>query len=302
MAHNYGPLGTPLLDREHGAEAVEALLAWLRRRPFGARFALIPFLPARGAAAVLIEAAALRLGLRLVAIGASERALAAPRAPGPYTDEALGRKKRRELARQRRRLEEHGTLELTVLTEPEAVADGLEAFLRLEAAGWKGRAGTATLQRADRAAFLRRAVAGMAAAGEARLYRLDLNGRPLATGIAFTAGPRAWFWKITYDEAFARSSPGVHLAVAVTDDLLALPGITSIDSVADPGHPMIDHIFRERLAMADLMIDLTPGGSALMPVALLLERLRRAARRAARRLLRGRQRRTAPTAKMTTAS
>jgi hypothetical protein len=31
------------------------------------------------------------------------------------------------------------------------------------------------------------------------------------------------------------------------------------DSCATPDHPMIDHLWRERLAMADLMIGLRPG-------------------------------------------
>ena len=35
------------------------------------------------------------------------------------------------------------------------------------------------------------------------------SGRPLAATITLLSGTHAWFWKIAYDEAFARSSPGV---------------------------------------------------------------------------------------------
>jgi CelD/BcsL family acetyltransferase involved in cellulose biosynthesis len=288
MAHNYGPLGTPLLDRDHGEEALDALLAWLRWGPLGARMLLVPFLPSNGPTAALFARVAQRLGLHLDRLHPFERALAAPAAPGPYSQAMLGKKKRHDLARQRRRLQDLGRLEHAVLATAAEIEDGMEAFLSLEAAGWKGRLGTATLQRADRAAFLRRGIREMAEWGEACIHRLTLDGRPIAAGIALFSGARAWFWKIAYDEAHARLSPGVQLALSLTDDCLARPGIRSIDSVADPGHPMMDHLFRERLAMADLLVDLTPGGSFWRRPAIGAERLRRHARATARGVLRRR--------------
>ena len=152
----------------------------------------------------------------------------------------------------------------------------------------EGRAGTATSQRADRLEFMRRAVRGMAEAGQARIHLLALDNRAIAVGIGFLEGDRAWFWKIAYDEAYARYSPGVQVAIALTDDFLAVPGVRSIDLVAGPGHPMIDHLFRERLAVADWRIDLTPGGSIAGDIALVLEGLRRSVRRTAIALVRRR--------------
>ena len=49
----------------------------------------------------------------------------------------------------------------------------------------------------------------------------------------------------------------------LTDSIFAEPAISSIDSLADPSHPMIGHLWRERTAVADWLIDLTPGGSLL---------------------------------------
>ena len=45
----------------------------------------------------------------------------------------------------------------------------------------------------------------------------------------------------------------------LTDALLADATVAFADSCAAPDHPMIDHLWRERFAMADLMIGLRPG-------------------------------------------
>lgn len=286
LAHNYGPLGVPLLDRDHAAAAAGGFLDWLRRRPVRARFLLLPFLTEDGPCAEILRGVLAQRRLRHRAFGRFERALARPGpGEGATLDRAVDPKRRRDLARTWRQLQALGSVEQAVVTRPDGMSGAVEAFLALEMAGWKGKAGTASLQRADRAAFVRAAVTGMAAAGQARVHVLSLDGRPIAVGIAYVAGPRACFWKIAYDERFARHSPGVQVALAVTRDLLAQPGVVAIDSLADPGHPMIDRLWRERLPMADWLVDLSPGGSPLMTLAGALEGARRSARLAAKSLV-----------------
>ena len=72
--------------------------------------------------------------------------------------EALGGKKLKELRRQRHRLAEHGAVRFDVARSPQDVASALEAFLKLEASGWKGERGTALAQVEGDAAFIRRAM------------------------------------------------------------------------------------------------------------------------------------------------
>jgi CelD/BcsL family acetyltransferase involved in cellulose biosynthesis len=294
LAHNYGPLSTPLLDRDEAVAAATALLAWLAG-PGRARLLVLPTLPIEGQAAKALLDAAAALDLPSRPLPRFERGLAVGNG-APYVLQALGKKKRHDLERQRRRLAEQGPVTVSAATKPGDVAETVEAFLVLEAGGWKGRAGTATIQRADRAAFLRRAVLGMSERGHARLYRLDCANRPIAVGIGLVDGSRGWFWKIAYDDAYARFSPGMQVAVALTDGLLAEPGIASIDSVADPGHPMIDHLFRERLGVADLLIGLEPRRTGRLALVGAIESGRRQARALARRLLRRDARAKAATA------
>ena len=124
----------------------------------------------------------------------------------------------------------------------------------------------------------------LSAEDRVRIDRLTRGAMPLAAAITLRAGNCAWFWKIAYDEDAARASPGVQLSVDLTKHLLADETLARVDSCATADHPMIDHLWRERLALTDLLI--APGSASLMPfhVARHLETLRRAAIAAAKRM------------------
>jgi hypothetical protein len=69
---------------------------------------------------------------------------------------------------------------------------------------------------------------------------------------------RAFFFKIAMDETAARTSPGVQLTLDITRHLCANPAIAFADSTADGEHPMIDHIWRARIEIADVFVPLSP--------------------------------------------
>ena len=95
--------------------------------------------------------------------------------------------------------------------------------------------------------------------------------------MTLSSGTTAWCWKVAYDETFARCSPGFQLLVDVTERLLGDEAIARADSCATPDHPMIDHIWRERLVLADRLVQIGPGGSAGFALARTLEAARRSA-------------------------
>jgi hypothetical protein len=160
--------------------------------------------------------------------------------------------------------------------EPAALARALGDFLAIEAGGWKGRAGTAARAHADLRAFLETAVMALADEGKARIDRLFIDARAIAALVVLQSGATAWTWKIAHDENFARASPGVQLLIDVTRTLLDDARIARADSCATADHPMIDHVWRERLAMADLLFEAGGGGRAAFGLACALESLRRA--------------------------
>ena len=201
-----------------------------------------------------------------------------------YLDHAIPHKKRKELRRLRKRLADAGTLTSTTTADPSALTAALLDFLALEASGWKGRAGTAAQRNDAVRCFVLEAVSALAAEGKASVSRLALDGRAIAAIVTLRSGDAAWCWKIAYDETFSRGSPGVQLLLDVTDDLLADTSIARADSCATADHPMIDHIWRERLALSDRLMCVAKCDPTLFSHLCRLESLRRKAIDTLRRL------------------
>jgi len=246
--------GAPLVDRDAAAFALDAFLALaagLRAAPLAVLF---PRLPAESRFAHLLQAALARQNLAATEMGRYERAALRL---DDETDRGLSSKKRKELRRQHRRLAEQGELLEESLRDPHDVRQAVERFMALEANGWKGQAGSAFIQDVGRAAFLRAATRAFAAAGQLSVESLAVDGQPVALGLLVRQGTRAWFWKIAYDEAFAAYSPGVLLTLALAERARA-EGVELIDSCAIGDHPMIDHLWRDRIAVADVLAPLSP--------------------------------------------
>jgi CelD/BcsL family acetyltransferase involved in cellulose biosynthesis len=285
--HPYGPLGTPLIDRDGASEVVAAFLDHLGGDATLPRILRLPYLADDGAVAHAFDAEIARRGLAQAAFGRHRRALLKTTADGKtYLDAALGKKRRGELARQRRRLADISPLACEFETAPAPVAAILADFLAIEAAGWKGRAGTAAGRHPDITAFMTQAVGGLAAEGkvvagrlrQAAYLRQDSgvrqDARTIAAILVIRSGAGAWTWKIAHDEAFARASPGVQILLEATERLLGEPGIAWSDSCATPDHPMIDHVWRERVTLSDRLVAVSADAGAAFALACRLETLR----------------------------
>jgi CelD/BcsL family acetyltransferase involved in cellulose biosynthesis len=119
--------------------------------------------------------------------------------------------RRSELRRRTRRLEAAGRLAREVHLGGDRLPALLEEAFAVEAAGWKGRKGTAILSNPAIATFYRRVAAWAAERGWLRLAFLRLDGRPLAFDLAFEAEGRHYLLKTGYDPAFTSLSPGLLL-------------------------------------------------------------------------------------------
>ncbi|HKS61693.1 MAG TPA: GNAT family N-acetyltransferase [Xanthobacteraceae bacterium] len=279
--HPYAPFGIPLVDRD---EADAAIIGLLDHAEAEGMLLVLPLI-AEGPFAAALSRALLRRGGATERYGAHARALLAPDGVRKtYLDRALSGKKLKELRRQRRRLLEHGLLKLATARDAETIVPALSDYLRLEAAGWKGRAGTAARRHAAILNFMHDAVTALAAQGGARVDRLVQDERTLAATITLRAGETAWLWKIAYNEAARRASPGVQLTLDVTESILADATIARVDSCATADHPMIDHLWRERLALADLLIAPSAAAMGQFRIARHLETLRRSLIASAKRV------------------
>lgn len=277
--HNQAPLGTPLLAAGRAKDALDAIFIWCRTN-FGEGAGLVfPMLPQEGVVAGLLRDSAAAEGREILTLHAHRRAcLSGGQEPQQYLDASIHSNRRRKLKRARKLLEAHGALAFRVATTPEDAQAANEAFLNLEAKGWKGRRGTAFLKSAEGAAFAREVATKLADGGKYMVVSLTLNAQALAVGLVLKSGNRAFWWKIAYDEAFAHYSPGVLLASEGTRYLLSDATIALTDSCTQGAYSMIEHIWSERMGIADVLIAVGAPHPERFDVLARRETLRRALR------------------------
>jgi CelD/BcsL family acetyltransferase involved in cellulose biosynthesis len=281
-ADPYGTLCTPPLDREMAAQAVEQLMQ--QARDAGAHALLLRDVSLNGAAMNAIIEVLRQSDMQPRVLQSHLRAcLDATRDADELLRDALGAKKLKELRRQRNRLAEHGTIHFDVARTPHEVTSAVETFLTLEASGWKAKRGTALIQDAGDAGFIRRATLALAETGQCEIVTLRAGDTPVASAVVLRHQDRAFYFKLGVDERFARLSPGVQLTLDLTRHLCADPAIALADSTASPDHPMINPIWRGRLKIGDVLIPLRRNDPvvALVHAAMTLRRwIREPARRA----------------------
>ncbi len=257
-ADPYGTLCTPPLDRDMAERAAAGILR--QARAAGAHALILRATSLDGAAMKAFAGVLGRIGLQPVVLQSHVRACLDATGDGDeLLREALGAKKLKELRRQRNRLAEHGAVHFDVARAPADIAVAVETFLTLEASGWKGQRGTALSQDDGDAAFIRRATMALAEVGQCEIVTLRAGDTPVASAVVLRHQDRAFYFKLGVDERFAKMSPGVQLTLELTRYLCADPAIRLVDSTAAPGHPMIDPIWRGRLAIGDVLIPLRRG-------------------------------------------
>ncbi len=254
-------LGTPLLHAAYAEDAIASMLDWLADSS-AARGLLFSQLCLDGPVAGLLRAAIARKGLAHQIFGQHERAkLELGLGGDAYGREHWRPKKLKELRRLRNRLAEHGPLTFAEAA-PESVSAAMETFLLLEAQGWKGERGTALVQEPGRAAFARTALRSLSCQGRLSIYTLSAGDEIVATGLVLRQLDRAYFWKLAINERLASLSPGVLFLQSLTEALLERNDISSADSCAIANHPMIDHFWKERMPIGDLLVGARPGNLA----------------------------------------
>ena len=252
-------LGTPLVAVGHEARFWRALLTWLDANPAGSLFFHLADLGLDGpvyAALVEVAASDTRLG---AIVHREERALLeSGDGRDAYFEASLSGKKRKELRRQMARLGEQGKVVFERRNDERGIEQWIEAFLALEATGWKGRAGSALALSDATSRLFRDALTGASERGRLERMALYLDDRPIAMLATFCCPPGAFSFKTAFDETYSRFSPGV-LLQCENLSVLEREDICWSDSCAAADHPMIDHIWRERRKVG--RVSLAIGGA-----------------------------------------
>lgn len=271
--HPFVSMGTPLVRRGHMDDVVAALL----RAP-GSVDGLPPrmMFPLQQHGEPFCEALQRQCdhsGRRFAAFNTHDRAIL-DRRDGRVPGQPLSGGTLRKLGQELRRLRKQGTIHFETVTRPEEIAVAFDAYVDLEGAGWKARSGTSLADRQRERRFLKSAVLNFAERNLARIDRLCLDGKAIASSITFQSiDGLIWYKKISFDERHRRNSPGSQLVLYVTESFLKDPHITYCDSCAPPEHPLMRRFWPDRVTLSNILVE-PARGDRMFPLVRFLEALR----------------------------
>jgi CelD/BcsL family acetyltransferase involved in cellulose biosynthesis len=213
---------TPLIRAKTAVQCIAALL-----QSELAQVLELLWVSAGGAFYGALTEAAAQLGLPWTVSDAYVRAvLVRDRDPR----ERFNSNMKNNLRRWRSRLAATGELESVRLAPGDDLAAWTDALLRLEASGWKGRAGSALSCREDDRRFVAAVFPEALRRGRLQITGLDLAGKPLSRHCMLTHGEGAYCFKIAYDETHASCSPGILGEVDNVGQFLEIAGLRWLDS------------------------------------------------------------------------
>ncbi len=178
----------------------------------------------------------------VIAKSCGKRLRLVPRVDSPILDldrdfESVYREKYSARARQNhsrclRRLSELGKVEFVLAKTPEELAPALEEAFRLHALRWQERYDGSTFRTSAGQDFNRDALQALAKLGVARILTMKLDGRAIAFAYYFVLSGRMFGYRLAFDPAYARYSPGV-LSLLANIEQAADEGVIAVEILGD---------------------------------------------------------------------
>lgn len=253
--HPHCYYGAPLIRRGAEAPAIGGLVNLLCDGDAGRTFVRLALIDPRAPVCMAATASALAENRLVYEAGAVSRAALRAGASAEATIAVhVRKKKRKELGRLRKRLEEKGAVCFREFTHADDLEDWADAFLTLEDKSWKGRQGTSLKSTQRDADWFKKTLAGARDHAMLHFLRLDLDGRPIAMLTTLLSNGAGYSLKIAYDPEFARFSPGVMIKIEAMRSLLNREDFQFADSCASPDHSMINGLWRTRRIITGLNI------------------------------------------------
>jgi len=255
--HVHCYLCTPLVHRDFAAACFARLFAWLDEAPRARHLLDLNLISGDGPFIDALRqhlAGDRRAYAERGAYSRSTLELQGLQNGAIYRQTALSKRRRKNLRRATNRLQEHGTLATATLECQADVQRWTEDFLTLEERGWKGRDGTAMRMHPGSRRFFTEMVRRAFENEQLLMVALTLDGQPIAMQVNLVSGTAGFAFKTTYDEQWAKYSPGMLLELAAIDYLLEAQGrVNWIDSCVTPQPSFIDSLWngkREILSFA----------------------------------------------------
>ncbi len=294
--------GTPVVDAGLVPDVLDRMLEAIDREPNLPKVIVAADLNVDEPLLSKLREVLSRRRSRAMVVGRRRRAVLTRRADGTLSTELVISARQKQESRRKSRLLAEAGIEHVAMTRGSEAEEPFRAFLEIEAAGWKGtkeHKGWAIKLDPALQPFAEEMIQGLMRSGCACIDALKRGEHWIAFSIWLRSGPRAFGWKMAYDEAFSRFGPGRRLSELVMAKFLSSPELTSFDSCNGSETSFHSAIWPERLELVDIVIDAQRGGSWSGTLFMILELSRRrarallrSARDAARALIRKTLRRT----------
>ncbi len=276
----YSTLTLPLIDRKCAGEVVEALVMAMDEHSAVGSFWLFDNFNLEGPVAALFEDVLKRNNLPSTIFDEFDRPILEQ---GLTFDQHMlnqvSKKRRSGLKRNRKRLMEKGRVEMCAFTSGPELDTAVEDFLKIEAAGWKGKRGTALASNGSSAAFARSVFGDAGGKSITRAEVLYLDETPIAVSLTISVGKTAFTLKCTYDEDYRSYSPGLLLEQDIIESFLNAHWAQRLDSaITTTGH-VLEGMWKDSMRVGDVMMcaDATKSADSFDNYAR-LEKLRRLCR------------------------
>ena len=139
-------------------------------------------------------------------------------------------------------------LQLQIIKEKTEIQEALDQFYRVEASGWKAKAGSAIGINTDIREFYDQSWKSFANTGNGVVFLLTTEEQCIAAGVAYLKNNTVYLHKIAYDESLAKLSPGSILVKRIVEYAMAQEEIMKICFNTNPGwisrwHPDIAQLW-----------------------------------------------------------
>ena len=253
--HKSWMLCTPLVRAGEARQCIAALLDWVEGGGEGCSVLEFRYLASDGAFhGALADALRSHDSMVLAASNFTRAFLRRSSDAESYLQASLSGVGRKSMRRKEKRLAERGELRHVAMQPAADPWPWIDAFLELEASGWKGRQGSALASSKNTYLFASETLSAAHRRNRLHIMGLDLDGKPIARCCNIVAGEGSYAYRTAYDERFGYYSPGVMAELGSIRHFHSVPGLQWMDSITDPDNVTLNHLWKERRTVQTIVV------------------------------------------------
>lgn len=245
----------PVIDKNHSEEAMAALVQAMGLPQTNGRFWLFKNFTVDGPVGALLTAHLTSQNMSSALSGAYSRpVMTSGETFESHMETQVSRSRRRGLARNRKRLQKLGEVTMKTFTGGVDLDVAVEAFLRIEASGWKGEKGSALACDDNLARFARSAFGSKETMTAARADILYLDDKHIAVSLSAQSGRTIFTLKTAYDETYKAFGPGLLLEQDIVESFLTGGWAEVMDSaVTEPTH-VLGSLWNSKVTVGTMLL------------------------------------------------